>query len=126
MWPASSGPTTITRPRSGRGGKPAGETDPKEGTTVPEIKVVVSADDSVMLRERVNPDHFESEPFRAQLAERLAWAVGDAHAIEQSRANAVKRFRATALQEVAQAAERLPRASPQTRAPPRPLVRARA
>jgi hypothetical protein len=77
---------------------------------VPEIKVVVSADDSVMLRERVNPDHFESEHFRAQLAERLAWAVGDAHAIEQSRANAVKRFRATALQEVAQAAERLARA----------------
>ena len=77
---------------------------------MPEIKVVVSADDSVMLRERVNPDHFESEHFRAQLAERLAWAVGDAHAIEQSRVNVVNRFSTATLREVAQAAVRLARA----------------
>jgi hypothetical protein len=77
---------------------------------VPEIKVVANADDSVMLSERVNPDHFESEHFRAQLVERLAWAVGDADAIEQSRAKVVNRFSATALREVAQAAEWLARA----------------
>ena len=38
---------------------------------MPEIKVVVSGDHLVMLSEQVNPDDFESEHFRAQLAERL-------------------------------------------------------
>lgn len=36
----------------------------------------------VMLRERVTERDFESGHFAAQLAERLGWAVGDAHAID--------------------------------------------
>ena len=36
----------------------------------------------VMLTERINVADFESDHFRAQLVERLAWAVGDAHAAE--------------------------------------------
>jgi cell division septum initiation protein DivIVA len=42
-----------------------------------------SRDRSVMFTERVNSSDFESGHFRAQLAERLAWAVADAHDIEQ-------------------------------------------
>jgi len=33
---------------------------------------------AVMLRERVNPEDFESERFAANLIERLGWAVVDA------------------------------------------------
>jgi hypothetical protein len=36
----------------------------------------------VMFRERVTERDFESDHFAAQLAERLGWAVGDAHAID--------------------------------------------
>lgn len=36
----------------------------------------------VMLRERVGAADFESAHFKAQLLERLGWAVGDAHAAE--------------------------------------------
>ena len=36
----------------------------------------------VMLRERVTQRDFESGHFAAQLAERLGWAVGDAHAVD--------------------------------------------
>jgi hypothetical protein len=36
----------------------------------------------VMLRERVTERDFESGHFAAQLAERLGWAVGDAHAVD--------------------------------------------
>jgi hypothetical protein len=36
----------------------------------------------VMFRERVTKRDFESGHFAAQLAERLGWAVGDAHAID--------------------------------------------
>jgi hypothetical protein len=39
--------------------------------------------DIVMLSERITVAHFESEHFRAQLVERLSWAVGDADAAEQ-------------------------------------------
>ncbi len=38
---------------------------------------------TVMLRERVSAADFESRHFTAQLVERLGWAVGDAHALEQ-------------------------------------------
>jgi hypothetical protein len=48
-------------------------------------QIIVTADEerltsenSVMLRERVNVDDFESDHFAAQLVERLGWAVIDA------------------------------------------------
>jgi hypothetical protein len=37
----------------------------------------------VMFRERVTRRDFESGHFGTQLVERLGWAVGDAHAVEQ-------------------------------------------
>jgi hypothetical protein len=37
----------------------------------------------VMFRERVTKRDFESGHFATQLAERLGWAVGDAHAVDQ-------------------------------------------
>lgn len=40
--------------------------------------------EQVMFRERVTKRDFESGHFAAQLAERLGWAVGDAHAVEHS------------------------------------------
>ena len=43
-----------------------------------------SATDSVMLSERVGVADFDSEHFRAQLLERVSWAVGDAHVAEQA------------------------------------------
>lgn len=36
----------------------------------------------VMFRERVTRRDFDSGHFATQLAERLGWAVGDAHAVE--------------------------------------------
>jgi hypothetical protein len=39
--------------------------------------------DIIMLRERVNPDDFESEQFAANLVERLGWAVSDATETER-------------------------------------------
>lgn len=54
-------------------------------------QIIVTADRAtdpegapVMFRERVNVKDFESEHFAAQLVERLNWAVGDAHEVEQS------------------------------------------
>jgi hypothetical protein len=44
-------------------------------------RIIVTADDSsgrVLHSERVSPSDFETEHFRAQLAERVAWAVEDA------------------------------------------------
>jgi hypothetical protein len=54
---------------------------------VPQIIVTADrssdrGDGSVMLRERVNVEDFESEHFAAQLVERLGWAVGDADQAE--------------------------------------------
>jgi hypothetical protein len=46
-------------------------------------RIIITADDSsarVVLSERVTPADFETEHFRAQLAERVAWAVEDAEA----------------------------------------------
>lgn len=44
-------------------------------------RVLVTADDgTVFWDERVTVTHFESDHFRKQLAERLGWAVDDAHA----------------------------------------------
>jgi hypothetical protein len=37
----------------------------------------------MMFTERVNVQDFESDHFRAQLVERLGWAVGDADAVNQ-------------------------------------------
>jgi hypothetical protein len=42
-----------------------------------------SGEGPVMLRERVSVADFKSGHFAAQLVERLGWAVGDAHEIEQ-------------------------------------------
>jgi hypothetical protein len=59
-------------------------------------QVIVIADSAaedgtaqVMFRERVTERDFESDHFAAQLAERLGWAVGDAHDIDH-RVNQVK------------------------------------
>jgi hypothetical protein len=44
-------------------------------------RIIVTADDSagrVLHSERVTPADFETQHFRAQLAERVAWAVEDA------------------------------------------------
>jgi hypothetical protein len=44
-------------------------------------RIIITADDSsarVVLSERVTPADFQTEHFRAQLAERVAWAVEDA------------------------------------------------
>jgi hypothetical protein len=38
---------------------------------------------SVMLRERIHSSDFESATFASRLVERLGWAVGDAHVVEQ-------------------------------------------
>lgn len=38
---------------------------------------------AVMLRERVSRTDLESDHFATQLVERLGWAVGDAHEVEQ-------------------------------------------
>lgn len=53
-------------------------------------QIIVKADRStengesaVMFTERVSVSDFESDHFQAQLVERLEWAVGDAHAVEQ-------------------------------------------
>ena len=52
---------------------------------MPQIMVKAGgASEAVMLAERVNVADFESEHFRAQLLERVSWAVGDAHAAEQA------------------------------------------
>ena len=40
-------------------------------------------DRPIMFAERVSESDFESKHFRAQLVERLGWAVGDAAAVEQ-------------------------------------------
>jgi len=43
-------------------------------------RIIVTADDSdqrVLHSERVTPSDFETDHFRAQLAERVAWAVSD-------------------------------------------------
>jgi hypothetical protein len=55
---------------------------------VPQILVLADSarqqgEDAVMLRERVNVSDLESEHFAAHLVERLGWAVGDAHEVEQ-------------------------------------------
>ena len=43
-------------------------------------------DRAIMFTERVSVSDFESDHFQAQLVERLGWAVGDAHAVEQQSA----------------------------------------
>jgi len=51
-------------------------------------RIIVTADwpaDIVMLSERISVADLESGHFRAQLLERLSWAVSDAHATEQAR-----------------------------------------
>ncbi len=50
-------------------------------------RIIVTADwptGSVMLSERISVADLESDHFRAQLLERLEWAVSDAHAREQA------------------------------------------
>jgi hypothetical protein len=56
-------------------------------------QILVTADNpstngerAVMFTERVSVSDFESGHFQAQLVERLGWAVGDADALEQARA----------------------------------------
>jgi hypothetical protein len=56
---------------------------------MPQIIVVADTpgeggDAQVMFRERVTRRDFDSGHFATQLAERLGWAVGDAHAVEHA------------------------------------------
>lgn len=56
---------------------------------MPQIIVLADAarhqgEEAVMLRERVSLADLESDHFAAQLVERLGWAVGDAHEVEQA------------------------------------------
>ena len=52
---------------------------------MPRIIVMAdSATDTVMFSERIGVADLDSKHFRAQLLERLSWAVGDAHAAEQA------------------------------------------
>ncbi|MBI5103468.1 MAG: hypothetical protein HZB46_00500 [Solirubrobacterales bacterium] len=52
---------------------------------MPRVRVI--ADDGwVALDERVGPEDFDGEVFRRHLAERLAWAVGDAEEHAEARA----------------------------------------
>ena len=53
-------------------------------------QIIVTADASnpdggqaVLLTERVSVQDFESDHFQSQLVERIGWAVGDAHELEQ-------------------------------------------
>jgi hypothetical protein len=53
-------------------------------------QIIVTADTSsrdggqaVMFTERVSVRDFESDHFQSQLVERISWAVGDAHELEQ-------------------------------------------
>ena len=53
-------------------------------------QIIVTADASsrgcgpaVMFTERVSVRDFESDHFQSQLVERIGWAVGDAHELEQ-------------------------------------------
>ena len=55
---------------------------------MPQINVTADGlSDAVMHTERINVADFDSEHFRAQLVERLAWAVGDADAVEVAHRN---------------------------------------
>ena len=58
-------------------------------------QIIVRADDceegSVMLRERVTADDFESDRFAANLVERLGWAVSDAVEAERDDSPGAKR-----------------------------------
>jgi len=55
-----------------------------EGERMPRIIVTSGGQTgSVVLSERINATDFESGHFRAQLVERLAWAIGDACSAEQ-------------------------------------------
>lgn len=54
-------------------------------------QIIVAADradereaGSIMMRERVTLEDFESDHFSAQLVERLGWAVSDAHDVERT------------------------------------------
>jgi hypothetical protein len=60
----------------------------KENDAMPQIIVTADrptdrAEDTVLLRERINVSDFESATFATRLVERLGWAVTDAHAVEQ-------------------------------------------
>ena len=45
---------------------------------------------SVMLRERVSAEDFQSDHFQAQLVQRLEWAVADASEFERAPSRAVE------------------------------------
>ena len=56
-----------------------------EGECVPRIIVMAERPtDTLMLSERIGVADLDSEHFRAQLLERLSWAVGDAHVAEHA------------------------------------------
>lgn len=76
-------------------------------------QIIVTADTpgeggaaQVMFRERVTKRDFESGHFATQLAERLGWAVGDAHAVEhQEQARRIEAAAEGAFDEAAAVAE---------------------
>ena len=50
---------------------------------MPEVIVRAHGRDRVVYRERVAPHDFETDHFRRQIAERIAWAVDDAQEAER-------------------------------------------
>ena len=55
---------------------------------IPSVIVIATPgepeEDAMTLSERVTADELDSEHFASQLIERLRWAVGDAHQVEQT------------------------------------------
>ena len=69
--------------RSGEGRRGPLEIFGRQEGVVPQINVIAEGlSDAVMHTERINVADFESEHVRVQLVERIAWAVGDADAVE--------------------------------------------
>jgi hypothetical protein len=72
----------------------ASQSNEKE-ETMPQIIVTPSDptegnEQSVMLRERVSAEDFQSDHFQAQLVQRLEWAVADASELERAPSRAVE------------------------------------
>jgi hypothetical protein len=75
---------------------PASSQANEKEETMPQIIVTANeptegSEQSVMLRERVSAEDFQSDHFQTQLVERLGWAVADASELERAASRAVER-----------------------------------
>jgi hypothetical protein len=82
-----------------KAGVPASPQSNEKEETMPQIIVTASEptegnEQSVMLRERVSAEDFESDHFQHQLVERLGWAVADASELERAPVRAAEREQA--------------------------------